>query len=108
MGTLDKGEKKNRQRGYDFVLKYYQTPFNHQSYRLFMLSLDEIETAIRQLPTDEIRELAVRLYDYLDELWEQQLESDFQSGKLDLFIAKAEADIAANPAKELNEVLDNT
>lgn len=72
-----------------------------------MLSLNEIETAIRQLPTDDIRELAVRLHDYLDELWEQQLESDFQSGKLDLFIAKAEADIAANQVKELNEVLDN-
>ncbi|EGJ34297.1 hypothetical protein LYNGBM3L_18980 [Moorena producens 3L] len=32
-----------------------------------MLTLDEIETAIRQLPNSEIRELAARLQNYLDD-----------------------------------------
>ena len=34
----------------------------------------------------------------------RQIESDLASGKLDAFIAKAEADIAANNVKDLNEV----
>ncbi|NEO82114.1 hypothetical protein [Moorena sp. SIO4G3] len=73
-----------------------------------MLTLDQIETAIRQLPNSEIRELAARLQKYLDDLdhkWDQQLESDLSSGKLDSLIAKAEADIATNQIKELNEIL---
>ncbi|WP_424096112.1 hypothetical protein [Moorena producens] len=73
-----------------------------------MLTLDEIETAIRQLPKSEIRELAARLQHYLDDLdnrWDQQLESDLKSGKLDSLIARAEADIATNQVKELNEIL---
>ncbi|AOX01565.1 hypothetical protein BJP34_20855 [Moorena producens PAL-8-15-08-1] len=72
-----------------------------------MLTLDEIETAIRQLPKSEIRELAARLQHYLDDLdnrWDQQLESDLKSGKLDSLIARAEADIATNQVKELNEI----
>ncbi len=76
-----------------------------------MLTLDEIETAIRQLPKSEIRELAARLQDYLDDLdnrWDQQLESDLKSGKLDSLIARAEADIATNQVKELNEILYDT
>ncbi|NEP35792.1 hypothetical protein [Moorena sp. SIO3B2] len=73
-----------------------------------MFTLDEIETAIRQLPNSEIRELAARLQHYLDDLdnkWDQQLESDLKSGKLDSLIARAEADIATNQVKELNEIL---
>ncbi|NEO39574.1 MAG: hypothetical protein F6J90_25870 [Moorea sp. SIOASIH] len=76
-----------------------------------MLTLDQIETAIRQLPNSEIRELAARLQKYLDDLdhkWDQQLESDLSSGKLDSLIARAEADIATNQVKELNEILYDT
>ncbi|NEO01786.1 MAG: hypothetical protein F6K50_42300 [Moorea sp. SIO3I7] len=73
-----------------------------------MLTLDQIETAIRQLPNSEIRELAARLQKYLDDLdhkWDQQLESDLSSGKLDSLMKRAEADIATNQVKELNEIL---
>ncbi|NEO68117.1 hypothetical protein [Moorena sp. SIO3H5] len=76
-----------------------------------MLTLDEIETAIRQLPKSEIRELAARLQHYLDDLdnrWDQQLESDLKSGKLDSLMKRAEADIATNQVKELNEILYDT
>jgi uncharacterized protein YdcH (DUF465 family) len=34
----------------------------------------------------------------------RQIESDLASGKLDALIAKAEADIAANNVREVNEV----
>ena len=76
-----------------------------------MLTLDEIETAIRQLPEHSIRELTHRLSDYLEDQWDQwdqQLKSDLASGKLDSLIANAEKAIAANQVKELDEILDNS
>jgi hypothetical protein len=73
-----------------------------------MLTLDEIETAIRQLPEHSIRELTHRLSNYLEDEWDQQLESDLASGKLDNLIANAEKAIAANQVKELDEILYNS
>ena len=70
-----------------------------------MSNLPEIEAAIKQLPENDIRQLAIWLQDYLDEMWDQQIEVDFTSGKLDRLIAQAEADIAANQVRSLDEVL---
>jgi hypothetical protein len=73
-----------------------------------MATLPEIEAAIKQLPEGDIRQLWVWLQEYLDEMWDRQIEADLVSGKLDKLIAKAEADIAANRVKGLDEVLHNT
>lgn len=73
-----------------------------------MTTLPEIEAAIKQLPENDIRQLAVWLQDYLDEVWDRQIEADLASGKLDILIAKAEADIEANRMKDLDEVFRNT
>ena len=73
-----------------------------------MLTLSEIETAIQQLPETEIRELVARLHAHLNDLWDHQLESDLASGKLDSLLAKAEAHIAADRVRDLDEVLYNT
>jgi hypothetical protein len=64
-----------------------------------MMSLPEIEAAIQQLSEEEVRQLSVWLQAYLDEMW----EADFESGKLDRLIAQAEADIAANRVRDLDE-----
>ncbi|MCY6492857.1 hypothetical protein [Leptolyngbya sp. GGD] len=56
----------------------------------------EVESAIKQLPESEVRDLAKWLQDYLDEMWDQQIETDVASGKLDHLIAQAEKDIVAN------------
>lgn len=73
-----------------------------------MPTLSEIEAAIKQLPQGDIRHLSVWLQEYLDEMWDQQIEADLISGKLDKIIAKAEADIATNSVRDLDEVLHNT
>lgn len=73
-----------------------------------MTSLAEIEKAIRQLPEDDIRQLARWLQNYIDDHWDQQLETDLASGKLDALMAHAEARIQSNQVKDLDEVLDNT
>jgi hypothetical protein len=70
-----------------------------------MTTLLEIAAAIQDLPEAEVRELSTWLQGYLDERWDRQLEGDVAAGKLDALIAKAEADIAANNVRDLDEVL---
>lgn len=73
-----------------------------------MPTILEIEAAIKQLPEKDVRQLAAWLEQYLNDMWDRQIEADLASGKLDNLIAKAEADIAANQVSDINEVLDNT
>ena len=73
-----------------------------------MTTLPEIEAAIKQLPEGDVRQLSVWLQEYLDEMWDRQIEAELGSGKLDKLIAKAEADIAANRVRSLDEVFHNT
>ncbi|MBD2312665.1 hypothetical protein H6G20_13425 [Desertifilum sp. FACHB-1129] len=72
-----------------------------------MVTRLEIESAIRQLSEGEVRDLAKWLQDYLDEMWDRQIEADVVSGKLDDLIAQAEADIANDQVRNLDEVLRN-
>lgn len=73
-----------------------------------MTTLPELEAAIKKLPENEIRHLALWLQEYLDEMWDQQIADDLASGKLNHLIAKVEADIAANQVRDLDEVLRNS
>ncbi len=70
-----------------------------------MTTLLEIAAAIQELPEGEVRELSTWLQGYLDERWDRQLEDDVEAGKLDHLIARAEADIAADNVRDLDEVL---
>ena len=70
-----------------------------------MTTLTEIEAAIAQLPKQDTRQLAEWLQEYLDEMWDRQIEQDLAAGKLDSLISKAEADIASNQVRNLDEVL---
>jgi len=73
-----------------------------------MTTLLEIEAAIKQLSEGDVRKLATWIQTYLDEKWDRQIEEDLISGKLNSLIAKAEADIAANNVRDLDEILHNT
>ncbi|MGB7413119.1 MAG: hypothetical protein WA902_02835 [Thermosynechococcaceae cyanobacterium] len=70
-----------------------------------MVTLNEIEAAIQQLPDIEVWELTAHLQAYINDKWDQQLESDLGSGKLDALISKAERDITAKQVRTLDEVL---
>jgi len=65
----------------------------------------EVESAIKQLPESEVRNLAKWLQEYLDDAWDEQIKLDVASGRLDHLIAQAETDIATNNVRDLNEVL---
>jgi hypothetical protein len=67
----------------------------------------EVESAIKQLPEEEVRNLAKWLQTYLDKMWDQQIESDSAAGRLDHLIAQAELDIANGNVRSLDEVLRN-
>ncbi|MGH1396995.1 MAG: hypothetical protein ACRAVC_23615 [Trichormus sp.] len=73
-----------------------------------MGTLPKIEAAIKQLPENDIRQLATWLEEYLEQIWDKQIENDLTSGKLDRLIAKAEADIAANRVQDIDEILNNS
>ncbi|WP_414621537.1 hypothetical protein [Calothrix sp. CCY 0018] len=73
-----------------------------------MGNLPEIEAAIKQLPENDIRQLATWLEEYLEQMWDKQIENDLTSGKLDRLIAKAEADIAENRVRDIDEILNNS
>jgi hypothetical protein len=73
-----------------------------------MTTLLEIAAAIQELPQAEVRELSTWLQSYLDERWDRQLEDDGEAGKLDHLIARAEADIAADNVRDLDEVPHNS
>jgi hypothetical protein len=74
-----------------------------------MLSLDEIEAAIIQLPKTDVEKLADWLQDYLNnDNWERQIEADAKSGRLDRLIQRAKADIAADRVKPLDEIINNS
>jgi hypothetical protein len=56
--------------------------------------------AIKELPEAEVRDLAKWLQEYLEEKWDRQIEADFESGKLDRLITRAESDIARNKLRK--------
>lgn len=66
-----------------------------------MTKLEKLEREIEALPPQDVRALG----DWIDELrarlWDQQIESDLTTGKLDALIAEAKADIAAGRVKPL-------
>jgi hypothetical protein len=70
-----------------------------------MTNLPEVKAAIKQLSKDDIRRLTVWLQSYLDEIWDQQIEADFTSGKLDYLLSQAELDITAKKVQDLMKYL---
>ncbi len=72
-----------------------------------MSTIQEIESAIEQLPPEQKWDLFHRLQDRLWEEWDRQIEADAAAGRLDHLIVEAETDIAAGRVKPLDDVLDN-
>ena len=65
------------------------------------MSVQEIENAITQLPPQDVEKLAVWLTDYRNREWDEQIERDLDEGRLDSFLAAAEAEYQAGKARPL-------
>ena len=66
-----------------------------------MLTLDQIESAILQLPSHEVQQLLEWLSDLDYQNWDRQLEEDIKQGKLDNLAAEAIAEFEAGECKEI-------
>ena len=65
------------------------------------MSIAEIETAIQQLPADQVSELMTWLARYHEQVWDKQIADDLESGRLDSLLAEVDAEIEAGLAKPL-------
>lgn len=63
------------------------------------MSVTEIQAAITRLPAEKVQELMMWFEDYYNRLWDQQIETDLESGKLDSILAEVDAEIESGLAK---------
>ena len=56
------------------------------------MNIKEIESAIAQLPPSELAELAKWFEEFQAQVWDEQLEQDMNSGRLDSLLKQAEQD----------------
>ena len=66
-----------------------------------MTKLEKIEREIEALPPKDVHALGKWFDELREQLWDEQIGRDADSGKLDGLIAEAEADIAAGRVKPL-------
>ncbi|MGH7135546.1 MAG: hypothetical protein ACREHD_07385 [Pirellulales bacterium] len=59
------------------------------------MSLQELETAVIQLPADELTAFARWFEEYLAEDWDRRIEADVNAGRLDEVGRRADADFEA-------------
>ena len=69
--------------------------------KIYIMSVQEIERAITQLPLGELTELMKWLENHHHEKWDQQIEADLDSGRLDNLINQAETEYEAGKARAL-------
>ena len=65
------------------------------------MSVQEIETAAKELPTDELDGLVTRLFDFFNERWDKQIEADAKAGRLDNLLNEAREEIRRGRTKPL-------
>jgi hypothetical protein len=65
------------------------------------MGVAEIEAAITNLPPQDVEKLAVWLADYRNREWDEQIERDLDSGRLDAFLDAAETEYQAGKVRPL-------
>lgn len=65
------------------------------------MSIRDIETAITHLPPADVAELTSWLVEYHARLWDQQIESDLESGRLDDLLGEVDREIEEGLAEPL-------
>jgi hypothetical protein len=65
------------------------------------MSVQELEVAITHLPRHELAELMAWLVEYHAKVWDQEIEADLESGRLDAILAEVDRDCEAGLARPL-------
>jgi hypothetical protein len=65
------------------------------------MSVKEIETAIAQLPPQELAELMAWLSEYHAQVWDRKIEEDLEAGRLDAVLAEVDREYEEGLARPL-------
>lgn len=65
------------------------------------MSLRELETAVTNLPAEELATFARWFEEYLADAWDRRIEDDIRAGRLDEAGRRADADFEAGRCKPL-------
>ncbi len=65
------------------------------------LSLQELESAVSQLPAEELTAFSRWFEEYLADAWDRQIEADIQAGRLDEAGQHADAEFEAGRCQPL-------
>ncbi|PZR74627.1 MAG: hypothetical protein DLM73_07550 [Chthoniobacterales bacterium] len=68
------------------------------------MSLTEIKTAVRELSSKELAELAAFISKQDNAIWDKQMEKDAASGKLDFLFDEAERERTAGQLRECSSM----
>jgi hypothetical protein len=80
----------------------YQDLFSGlEFYRMGVMGIKEIEKAIVQLPAEDLDKLAGWLEDYRAQMWDEQIEKDLESGRLDSRLAEVDEEYEAGFSQPL-------
>jgi hypothetical protein len=65
------------------------------------MSIKEIETAITQLPANELAKLSTWFENYLSQMWDKQIHDDLEAGRLDRVLEEVGKEHAAGLSRPL-------
>jgi hypothetical protein len=65
------------------------------------MSLQELETAITRLPSEDLTAFAQWFEEFLADAWDRRIEADIQAGRLDEAGRRADAEFEAGRCKPL-------
>jgi hypothetical protein len=65
------------------------------------MDVKEIESAIAQLPPSELAEFAKWFEEFQAQVWDEQLERDVKSGRLDTLLKQAEQEFESGQCEPL-------
>jgi hypothetical protein len=65
------------------------------------VSLQELESAVSQLPAEELSAFARWCEEYMADAWDRRIEEDIKAGRLDEAARKVDSDFEAGRCKPL-------
>ncbi|HEV3143532.1 MAG TPA: hypothetical protein VGZ47_06560 [Gemmataceae bacterium] len=66
-----------------------------------MSEVEELETRVRNLPSDALAQFRVWFHAYENEVWDRQIEADYKAGKFDKLIDEARKEFAQGKVREM-------
>jgi hypothetical protein len=66
------------------------------------MSIEELQAAVAQLPAEELDRFSQWFEEFLEELWDRQIEADILAGRLDAAGRRADQDFEAGRCTPLS------